>query len=531
MFKPLKHQQEAFERFKNLPHCGLLWTMGRGKTKTAIDLAVYKFKRNEIDRVLIVAPNYVHKQWVEEQLPLHCDVPYTAHAYRTSAAAVYLSELRSFLRHVGVCRTELHFFSVHMDAFSHDTVSQWLKLFMLPGKTLFIVDEASRIKNPKAKRVKALTELHRKYNGPSIIMTGTALAKRPADVWSMCNFMDPRIIPISYSAFEARHTVMMSKKYHLQTGKLVTVQQPIDEFQWNLVKRRLQQAGTHNLDRTDAIYHVAEQCAVVPRDVKFIEGHTEFIRYRDIDKLKKDLHHCFSFLEPQDDVELPPKVYRTVEFPLAKEQKDILKQLQKYAVATYGDAILSVQNKAALHTKALQVCGGFFSPVEKDVEPTQLECTNAKLDYIIDSLDEMGDVQFLVFAAFTAEIEMLNKAVGAVVPTAAVYGGTSREDRDTVVEDFKAGRLQCLVCNPTVAGYGLNLQAATVQYWYSRNYITEARIQAEGRSHRIGITESPVYIDLVYACKFEKAVLDNNKDGKGLNDYFNNHNIGELLAL
>lgn len=533
MFKPLPHQQAAFDKFKDLPHCGLMWTMGRGKTKTAIDLACYKFQKGEIDRVLIVAPNYVHKQWVAEQLPLHCGVPYVAHAFSSSKTATYLSDLRSFLRGCGKGNDTgcLSFFAVHMDAFSHGGIDEHIVNFCKAKRTMFIVDEASRIKNPKAKRVVKLTAIHRTYGGPSLIMTGTALAKRPADVWSMCNFMDPKIIPVGYSAFEQRHTVMMNKKYTLNNGKLVTVQQPIDEFQWRLVKKKLHQLGMEGADPTDAIYIAATQYSMSPGDVKFIAEHDDFVRYRDIDKLKQGLSHCFSFLEPHDDVTLPPKVYRTMEFPLVKEQKDILKQLQKYAVATYGDSILSVQNKAALQTKALQVCGGFFSPIEDDMPTVKLECANAKLDYIMDSLEEIGDAQFLVFAAFTAEIRMLGEVIGKEVKTACVYGETKQSERDTLVEAFKRGEIQCLVCNPTVAGYGLNLQNALLQYWYSRNYITEARIQAEGRSHRIGITESPIYVDLVYDCKFEKEVLANNKDGKDLNDYFNNHAIDDLLAI
>lgn len=530
-FAPLPHQQAALDKLKDLNSIGLMWTMGRGKTKTAIDIATYKFSIGEIDRVLLVAPNYVHTQWVEEQLPLHCDAPYLAHAFRTSKSATYMAELRSFLRTVQSRRLgRLMIFAVHLDAFSHGSVDEYIHSFCERNKTLFIIDEASRIKNPKAKRTTKLTALHRKYGGPAIIMTGTALAKRPADVWSLCNFLDPRIIPLNYTAFEKRHTVMMQKTYNV-SGKKVTVENPIDERQWELVKRKVKEFSDSGYDDIDVIHMVAQRCAMRPEDVRFVRDSEAFVRYRDVDKLKAALSSCFSFLEPNDDVKLPPRVYRTIEFELSSEQKALITQLKKYAVAQYGDAVLTVQNKAALQTKALQICGGFFSPIEREGETVPLEGPNAKLDYIMNSLDEIGEAQFLVFAAFTEEIKLLSQRIGKEVSTGSVYGSTSREERGTLVEDFKRGKIQCLVCNPVVAGYGLNLQNALLQYWYSRNYVTEARIQAEGRSHRIGITESPVYIDLTYNCQFERAVLANNKDGQDLNDYFNNSSIEQLLTI
>ena len=55
-----------------------MFDMGLGKTKTAIDIAVYKYLRGEIEAVMLIAPNGVHVQWVSEQMPLHCNVEYEA---------------------------------------------------------------------------------------------------------------------------------------------------------------------------------------------------------------------------------------------------------------------------------------------------------------------------------------------------------------------------------------------------------------------------------------------------------------------
>ena len=56
-----KHQQYAFEKYKNREYFGLLFPTGTGKTLTACHIAEAK------DRpVLIIAPNALCKQWADE---------------------------------------------------------------------------------------------------------------------------------------------------------------------------------------------------------------------------------------------------------------------------------------------------------------------------------------------------------------------------------------------------------------------------------------------------------------------------------
>ena len=126
---------------------------------------------------------------------------------------------------------------------------------------------------------------------------------------------------------------------------------------------------------------------------------------------------------------------------------------------------------------------------------------------------------------------MLHEALSKNVSCAMLYGAVPDDERREVVSQFKEGSVQCIVCNPAVAGYGLNLQGAALQIWYSRDYNTENRLQAEGRSSRIGSDKTAVYIDLVYNVNFEKKVLQSNKEGRSLNDFFMSSNLNDILEL
>lgn len=525
--EPLPYQQKAFDKLKDLRNGALFLTMGRGKTKVAIDIMAHKYLKGEIDRVLVVAPNLVHTQWVYEQLLTHCPVPYNAMAFRSTKTKAYQAQLLGFLRSQF---DGLKVLAVHVDAFSHDTADWALDKFIVSGRTMIVLDEATRIKTPTTKRTKKLYMVRNWCGGPALILTGTALAKRVVDVWSLFYFMSPKIINQSFMSFKSEYTVLMQKTFEIKGGRKVTKIQEIDEFLWKRVKRLWEASHKSQND----IFSLAQTLNLAPDDVRFIVMTPKYTPYKNVDILKARVEPYTVFTDPNDDVKLPPKTYRTVEFKLEPVQKALLEQLKEFAVAMYQGTMMTLQSKVSIGSKALQICGGFFNPVIKggqEDKSVTIGCKNAKLDYIMEMLDEIGDAQFLVFAVFTKEIVMLHEALSKHVSCAMLYGAVPDDERREVVAQFKEGSVQCIVCNPAVAGYGLNLQGAALQIWYSRDYNTENRLQAEGRSSRIGSDKTAVYIDLVYNVNFEKKVLQSNKEGRSLNDFFMSSNLNDILEL
>lgn len=525
--EPLPYQRKAFDKLKDLRNAALFLMMGRGKTKVAIDLMAYKYLGGQIDSALIVAPNLVHTQWVDEQLPLHCPVPYEAMAYLSVKTKAYQHQLMSFLNK----RVEgLKILAMHVDAFSHDSADWVLNKFIVAGKTMIIVDEATRIKTPTSKRTKKLYTVRNWCAGPALILTGTAFAKRVEDVWSLFQFMSPKIIGQSFPVFRSEYTVLMQKTFEIKGGRKVTKVQEIDEYLWNRVKRLWNQSNKSNND----IYSIARMLNLAPDDVRFIIVTPVYTPYKNVDVLKAKLDPFTMFTDPNDDVKLPPKTYRTVEFKLEPVQKELLAQLKEFAAAMYDGTIMTLQSKVSVTSKALQICGGFFNPVAKgkqNEESITIDFKNAKLEYILDQLDEIGDAQFLVFAVFTKEIEMLYRELSSKISCAMLYGAVPDDERRSIVSRFKAGTIQCVICNPAVAGFGLNLQNAALQIWYSRDYNSENRLQAEGRSSRIGSDKTALYIDLVYNIRLEKKILESNKRGQALNDFFKESTLNDILEL
>jgi len=68
--KPYMHQKISFNFARALPCSGLFLEQGLGKTKVAIDLATWRFRKGQVRRVLVVCPNSVTPVW-GEQIEIH----------------------------------------------------------------------------------------------------------------------------------------------------------------------------------------------------------------------------------------------------------------------------------------------------------------------------------------------------------------------------------------------------------------------------------------------------------------------------
>jgi len=106
----------------------------------------------------------------------------------------------------------------------------------------------------------------------------------------------------------------------------------------------------------------------------------------------------------------------------------------------------------------------------------------------------------------------------------------SKDERVQILEDFKAGKYDIFIGNIQTAAYGLNLQNATVQLYYSNNFRTEDRLQAENRSHRIGTKNTVVYKDIVAKGTVDELCVKAIQAGRDLNEFFKDMSLEEILG-
>jgi len=557
---PYRHQLVAYEKLKNEKFFALFMDMGLGKSKTAIDIAVHKYEKGQIDAVLVIAPNMVHAQWADEQIPTHCSVPFSTFVWTASKAnrRQYQFQMENFMME----ERKLKFFMVNVETFQSESVIPHIIEYVKNNEVFTIVDESTRIKTPTAKRTKTITKLN-KY-GQRCILSGTPVAKSPFDLYAPFNFLSKDFFQVNYFIFKHRFGVMM-KGTNEYTGRPFT--KLIDEKKFSIVKGRIEnlkadrRMTTMNMEYelTSADLEILSAVtSISEKNIKFIDKHDEYTRFKRLDELrdaidpytfsvkKGDLHQfdheSFDHLGVPALPKFPDKVYVCEYVQMSKEQKKIYGDLKKHLLAEYSGHELSVQQKVSLSIRLRQVTGGYF-PYEEESEKMlnykkvpfmkkqseMIGKKNVKMERIHELLEEMGDESIIIWASFVAEIEAIYEELKKSYSCELYYGATSKKERARIKDDFMAKKFQIFIGNPSVAGFGLNLQVSTIQLWYSNSYRTEDRLQAEDRSHRIGTTQNIVYKDIIAKGTLDEKIYKAIREGRNLNDYFSQTSLEEML--
>jgi len=540
--EPYAHQLKAFEKFRDSPYFALFMDMGTGKTKVTIDIAAHKYKTGQASAMLVLAPNHVHEQWVRDELPKHCPVPYRAFTWKSGLVgrSYYTKLLMDFIITNMNC---LKVLAVNIEALQSDTVIPFIADFVKCNKAFIVVDEATRIKHEKARRTKVVHKLT-KY-GQRAILTGTPVAKSPFDLWSQMEFLRANYFDCNYFIFQHRYGIMMKGTNEKTGGKFQTL---IDERTYAQVasaiaKTRAQRGGELMPDDYDVI---ATLRGVSEKNVRYIAEHPEYTRFKRLDELREYIAKDVFSVRKEDCLDLPEKVYETLYVDMLPEQAKVYRALKNDLIAQYADKELTVLNKVALMTRLMQVVGGFFPYVrdEKHFDPTArvwyerqvtdgqlIGAYNAKLEALREDLDEVGsDTKVIVWAHFVPELKYIYDQLKHDYRCCLYYGGTSDYERSRIIKAFQAGEYDVFVGNAATAGFGLNLQNATLQYYFSNSFDTEARLQAEDRSHRIGVKCTCVYKDIIVKGTVDEKIVENIRQGRDMNDYFKSVSLLELFA-
>jgi len=534
--EPYRHQLEQFNRHKDMEETALFDDMGTGKSKIAIDLAVYKYLTGQIDAVLIIAPNHVHTQWINEQFTNHCIIEYTKMTWHSSLinTQYFTNELEEFITPKS---NILKVFAVNVEAFQSQTIIPHIAAYVKNNTVFTIIDEATRIKTPTAKRSMTIHRLQ-KY-GQRCILTGTPVTKTPFSLWSMFEFLKHNYFGCNYFMFQARHGIMIQGINGRTKGRYKTL---IDEKTWNIALSKLDkiylQKGAKELTYDDFTY-VTLSTGLSEKILQFIWQNKTFKKYKKLDELKEQIEPITSYARKEDCLDLPEKVYETIELEMTPEHKKIYKTLKTQLIVQYEDKELTALNKAALTTRLMQVCGGYFPYIEtqemlngdilleKHCKP--IGKTNLKIEYIKDDVEEAGEGPIIIWAKFIVELEALYHALKNDYKCALYYGKTPNNERSKIIEDFKLGKYDIFIGNTATAGFGLNLQNATIQDFYSNDFNVENRLQAEDRSHRLGVKNFCLYKDFVYKDTIEEKIVKAIKAGRDMNDYFRTASLREIL--
>ena len=431
----------------------LFLEMGTGKTKILIDNMAYLYDRGRINGAIILAPKGVYKNWIGEiKLDLPERIPYRIAAYESGGGQKVARQLAKIFE----TGFELHILLMNIEAIVTKTGYQVCQKFLGSHETFFIIDESTTIKNHKARRTKAALKLAN-YAVYRRIATGSPILQSPMDLWSQCAFLDPELLGHGdFYSFRNRYAETM-----------------------------------------DMI--------IGPRRFKKITG----IRKENIPELAEKLKRFSHRIRKVDCVDLPDKIYETVEVEMSPLQAQTYKNLIDYAYVKFDKEqdYVSVEAVITLLIKLQQICSGFV----RTEEGKDIDLMSDRLATLVHILGEV-EGKAIIWANFQENVRRIQKHIEGYFGKYSVvdyYGETSPHEREENLAKFQDpdSKARFLVGTPATGGMGLTLVVANTVVYYSNSYNLLHRIQSEDRSHRIGQTEKVTYIDLISRGTVEEKIV------------------------
>jgi hypothetical protein len=474
---PFPHQEEAFRLGAPKKAFAYLMDMGTGKSKAFIDDCAFHFARGDIDRVLVIAPNGVHEQWVDDALEEHwpLSLPIRAEAVLTGDTFQKGGKVHKrrpdFMANPAPSPGECLWLTVNIENIEVEEIrrgqsKEWrltglaeeLVPFLEAGRAMIGIDESHKIKNHKAKRTIACWKLGKlaKFRR---IMTGTPVAKGLEDYYAQFRFLDPGIIGVwSMSGFQQQFCTMGGFDNRVITGY---------------------------------------------RDTG--EFHTRIAPY--------------SYRVEKDDVlGLPPKLFSKRTCELTAQQRRIYAELRDELMTELSNGrIITTQQAMSKFLRLQQVTQGFL-PL--DPEATEFEVIPTNRVEPLMELVEQAPGNVVVWARFQEDITRLMALLGS---EAVRYDGQNTGDREEVKERWLLGTARIFVGNPQAGGTGLDWinrsprPPSTVIY-YSNSYASLDRWQSEDRTHRMGTRGTVNYYDIICRGTTDAAILRNLKRKRDISD-------------
>jgi len=455
--EPFEHQKKAFYMSRDLDSFALFMEQGTGKTKVAIDLATHAYATGKITALVVIAPNGVHRNWLQE-IDIHMP-EYINHQKIHYSSGMNKTRSAEFEKIIDAPDC-LRIFTFNVEAFATATCYSWFQKIVLQNKLMLVVDESTRIKNHGAKRTKVITKLGRDQNVvKKLILTGTPVTKGCEDLYSQFKFLDPLILGYeSFYSFRNRYCVM----------------------------------GGY-------------------------EGR-QVISYKNTEELANAVDG-FSFrVLKKDCLDLPEKIYQRHTFDLSPKERQVYRELKTNLMTELDGEVLAAPEAITNMLRLQQISGGWFpseSPRKIDKTSSRINALKEVLAGISSKT-----IIWARFIADIKMIEELlgDKAVsyyGSVSSDDRV-NNVERFCNDPSVRYF-IGQPASGGIGLTLVSKVKNDPVGYTIY-YSNSFDLEHRLQSEDRCHRIGTTSNVTYIDLQALKTVDNRIITALRKKKSLAD-------------
>ena len=437
--KPYAHQITALEKSWNKEVFAYFMEMGTGKSKVLIDNIAMLYDKGKINGALIVAPKGVYQNWFNGEIPTH--LPDHIDKKMVLWRALINQKQQLQLNTLFESGEDLHILIMNVESLSTKKGIDFAAKFIRTHSTLMAIDESTTIKNPDAKRTKAIVSLglNAKYRR---ILTGSPVTKSPLDLYKQCEFLSPWLLDhSSYYTFRTRYAVMRTANFGGRSVQLV-------------------------------------------------------VGYKNLGELSKKLEPFSYRCLKEDCLDLPEYTYTKRIIQLTPEQKKIYLTMKQIALAQLDGKLMTTATALVQLMRLHQITCGHFTADDGTIK----EIKNERITALLEILEEVEN-KAVIWAHYRYDIASIIKAVESKFGKdsyVTYYGDTSSDDRQKAIEEIQNpdSKVRFIIGTPQTGGYGITLTGANTMIYYSNGYDLEKRIQSEARINRAGQTRKMTYIDI-----------------------------------
>ncbi|KAJ7585616.1 SNF2-family ATP dependent chromatin remodeling factor snf21 [Mycena floridula] len=428
--------------------------MGLGKTIQTISLISFLIEvKRQRGPYLVIVPLSTMTNWSGEFAKWAPSIRIVAYKGNPNQRRILQNDLR-----VGQFSVLLTTYEYIIKDRPHLSKIKWLHM---------IIDEGHRMKNTQSKLTQTLTTYyHSRYR---LLLTGTPLQNNLPELWSLLNFVLPRIFNSVKSFDEWFNTPFANSG----TGDKIE----LNEEEALLIIRRLHKVLRPFLLR----------------------------------RLKKDVEN-----------ELPDKVEKAIKVRMSALQSQLYKQMKKHKMIADGkDTKGKTGSVKGLSNELMQlrkICQHpfLFDSVEDKVNPAgfvdeKIIRTSGKfelLNRVLPKLFATGH-RVLIFFQMTKVMDIMADFMTMMQwKFLRLDGGTKTEERASFVQLFNAkdSEYQVFILSTRAGGLGLNLQTADTVIIFDSDWNPHADLQAQDRAHRIGQTKAVLILRFITEKSVEEAM-------------------------
>ena len=459
------HQRKYLEDHGHEAYHALFWEPRTGKSKAIIHNVDMLRESWKISCAIIVAPNIVHLQWAQEEIPKHS-------TYERNQ--IYVWDTQKVKRPEELRRIKdlidsdvFVWFVFATTAVISDHARAIFRRITKKRENIFLcVDESHNYSSPSSKRGQMMRAVAKRMEYKRIL-TGTPIHNNPLHLWAQYELLEPGLLGHrTYGEFLGEYT------------------KPLP----------------HN----------------VPRYVK--------PKLINLDNLWENAAKYATQLEAKDCMDLSIVNFRRIVVPMHPKQLKACQELLKVKTTSHDEYSTTVNHIITMLQSLQKISSGFI--VDEETRKSVDIIPFAELPKLTRIEDELpfAEGNIIIWAWYKHDIKRLyahfkkNKAYD-------VYwmgGGMDVHDKKKVLDRINDGRgkQKILIAQPIVAGTGLTYTAIETTFWFSQTMDGIIREQANARGQMIG--GSPITIIDLECGYADDKILQNHIDKKTLVDDFIN---------